>query len=132
MNEKKLKAIQVVIEQSVASAGLSALPTPGFETGKHAFLLSVNEISMCVRIANVYSGSKIGESEMKEVLLDTGLAISTGGGLAFIATQAGRGIVNEMLNFVPVVGWVIKGIIASSLSAMIGASFIAVAEEQWR
>jgi hypothetical protein len=131
MASKKRQAMWIVLQQASVSGGIAAMPTPGLEVGKHALLLSVNEIAMCVRIATVYAGRKVSEEDVKQLLIDGGVAFATGGGLAFLATQAGRGILNEILNFIPIIGWGIKALIAGSLTAIVGATFIGIADSYW-
>jgi len=53
----------------------------------------------------------------------------SGAGLAIVATKVGQTVVDEMLNFVPVVGWMIKGSLAGSTTASLGWAYLKVCEE---
>lgn len=119
---KRNKAVWAILQHSAMGGGAAALPTPGLETHKH-IALSANEIAMCVRIGSIYSESTLSKDKVKELLIDSGIAVSAGGGLAFVASKVGHGAVNEMLNFIPVIGWGIKGALASSLTATVGWAF---------
>jgi len=66
-----------------------------------------------------------------DLLKESGIAVVSGGTLAFVATKLGHATVNEMLNFVPVVGWGTKGILAGSLTAGVGWAFLKFCESRW-
>lgn len=127
---KKVDAIWVVVQHCVGSAGASAVPTPGAELPKNA-ALRANDIAMCVRIAYTYCGKKFSKEEVIELLKEAGIAVSVGGVLSVGAGAVGHAAVNEMLNFIPVVGWGIKAVLASSLCAGIGWAFIKFCESRF-
>jgi uncharacterized protein (DUF697 family) len=125
---KRNDAFWTIVQHSVVNGGLASVPTPGVETGKH-MMYSANEIAMCLRIAHIYIGPQIKEGDVKEMLVANGLAAGTGAGLAIVATKVGQTVVDEMLNFVPVVGWMIKGSLAGSITASLGWAFLKICEE---
>jgi len=127
---KKSQAVWTIVQHSVLGAGAAAIPTPGFETHKHV-ALSTNEIAMCVRIASIYAEIDFTIDEVKALLKESGFAVVSGGALAVVATKVGHGVVNEILNFVPVVGWGIKGILAGSLTTGVGWTFLKFSEARW-
>lgn len=124
---KKSKAVWAIVQHSAGGAGVAALPTPGLETHKHLGLMA-NEIGMCARIASIYAEIDVTKDEVKELLIEAGIAVSTGGGLALIATKVSHIAINEMLNFIPVIGWGIKATLASSVTASLGWAFVKFCE----
>jgi uncharacterized protein (DUF697 family) len=116
-------SVWVIVQHSVGGGGAAAIPTPGFETHKH-LALSTNEVTMCVRIASIYSGIDVSKDKVIELLKEAGIAVSIGGGLALVATKIGHGVLNELLNFIPIIGWGIKGVLAGSLTAGGGWAFL--------
>ena len=120
---KRNNAILAVIATTIGNAGGAAVPTPGLETGKHA-IFSAAEIAMCVTIYNIYFSENISKNEMKDFLVKNGIAVAGGGGLAFVATKAGHAAIAEMLNFVPVIGWGLKSVLAGSITASVGFACI--------
>lgn len=127
---KKSDAVWAIVQHSVLGAGAAAVPTPGIETHKH-IALSANEIAMCVRIASIYAELDFTKDEIRSLLKESGIAVAGGGGLAVVATKVGHGVVNEMLNFIPFVGWGIKGILAGSLTTGVGWAFLKFCEARW-
>lgn len=124
---KKTKAAWSIVRHSVLGGSAAAIPTPGFETHKHV-AMSVNEIAMCVDIARIYSEVNLSESKVQELLVEAGVAVVSGTGLAIVATKVGHGAVNELLNFIPFVGWGIKAALAGSLTAGVGWTFLKFCE----
>lgn len=125
LKEKRNRAVLTVIATTTANAGGAAVPTPGIETGKHA-VYSAAEIAMCVAIYNIYFSENISKDEIKEFLMKNGIATASGGSLAFVGTKLGHSAIAELLNFVPVIGWGIKAVLAGSITASIGMSCIGV------
>ncbi|MGJ3252304.1 MAG: hypothetical protein ACFE0J_14420 [Elainellaceae cyanobacterium] len=121
LTTKRNKAILAIIATTTANAGGAAVPTPGVETGKHA-VFSAAEIAMCVTIYNLYFSEDISKDGIKDFLIKNGIAVAGGGGLAFVGTKLGHAAVAEMLNFIPVIGWGIKAVLAGSITASIGFS----------
>ena len=124
---KRNKAIRTILKHSMGGGVTAAMPTPGFEMHK-CVALSGNEVAMCVGIGSIYAGRKLTKGEVKNILLDTGLAVVSGGGLALVATKIGHASINELLNFIPFFGWGVKGMLASSLTAGVGWAFLKACE----
>jgi uncharacterized protein (DUF697 family) len=119
LSNKRKNSILAIIAATLTNAGSAAVPTPGVETCKHV-VYSMVEIGLCVRIYNIYFSEKLSKAEMESFLVQNGLAMGGGGALAFVGVKAGHGAINEILNFVPVVGWATKGVLAGSITASIG------------
>ncbi|GBL12176.1 hypothetical protein MSj_03689 [Microcystis aeruginosa Sj] len=121
---KKMDAFWAIAQHSTGGAVLAFPPTPTMEGAKH-IALSANEITMCYRIANIYSTIHISKDDILGLLQEAGIA--TGGGvlLAYGATKAGHTVANEFLNFGGSIGWTAKSILALSLTATVGFSFLA-------
>jgi uncharacterized protein (DUF697 family) len=127
---KKSQAVWVVVQHSVGSFAASAVPTPTQEGPKN-IALRANDIAMCVRVASIHSGKELSKDGVTALLKEAGIAVGAGAGLSVAAGVIGHTAVNEMLNFVPVVGWGIKGVLASSLCGSIGFVFIKFCEERF-
>jgi hypothetical protein len=127
---KRLSAFWAVVQHSVGGGATATIPTPGVEIGKSA-ALGANEIVMCCRIASIYHKSEVGKDKVIEWLKEAGIAVGGGATLAVSATVVGRGLVYEILNVIPIAGWLLKGGIATSLTATVGCAFIAFCEERW-
>ena len=128
LTEKRNKSFVAIIGVVLGNGATAAFPTPGIETGKHVFY-SAAEIGLCVTIYNIYSTKSITKDGIKDFLIKNGVAVSSGGGLAFVGTQLGHGALAELLNFVPVVGWGIKAVLAGSITASIGLACLTVCHD---
>ncbi|MEL6442145.1 MAG: hypothetical protein AAFQ80_23235 [Cyanobacteria bacterium J06621_8] len=125
LTEKRNRSILAIIGCVIVNGGSAAVPTPALETGKHAAYSAV-EISLCVTIYNFYSSKSITKDGILDFLIKNGIASSSGGGLAFVGTKLGHSALAEMLNFVPIVGWGIKAVLAGSITASIGFACLTV------
>ncbi len=128
IQSKRKKAILAIIAAVLTNGCGAAIPTPGVETCKHLAYSAV-EITLCISIYNIYFDKKLSQSEIKDFLIDNGIATASGTGLAYVGTKAGHSAVSELLNFVPVVGWGIKGILAGSITSTIGIACMQVCHE---
>ncbi len=127
---KKTQAAWVIVQHTAVNAVASGVPTPGLEIHKHV-ALSSSEIAMCVRIASIYSGIEMSKDRIEDLLKEAGIAVAAGAGLAVAATTIGHGVVDELLNWIPVVGWAIKGTLAGSLTVGVGVAFVKFCEERY-
>ncbi len=120
-NEKRALAVGAIIAACVGNGVAASAPTPGFETHKH-IVYSAAEITLCVTIYNIYFSQKASQAEVKKFLIEHGIAVSSGGGLAFVGTKIGHIAIAEVMNWVPVIGWGVKGLLAGSITGSIGIS----------
>ena len=123
---KRTEAISAIALQVVIAGGIGAVPAPGLETFKH-IPLSANEIALCMRIARIY-GQDLTDSEVKDLLIQMGIGGAAGAGLAYGATKLGHAAVDELLNFIPIVGPGIKATLAGSITAAVGWAFMEFCE----
>nr|DAN25957.1 MAG TPA: hypothetical protein [Caudoviricetes sp.] len=119
---KKTKAAWAIIQHSTGAALIEFPPTIGIETTKEVPLLA-NEITMCIRIAQIYTGEKYSKAKIISLLKEAGIAAGFAGGGAVIAAKVGKAAVKELINFAGPIGWGIKGLVGGSLTAGIGISF---------
>lgn len=120
---KFTESVWIIIQHSLAAAALELPPTPGFETEKE-IPLAANEITMCIRIAKVFSGLEYSKDFIKELLKEAGIATGSAISGAYIASKAGKGLVKELLNLGGPIAWAAKSLVGGSLTASIGVSFM--------
>lgn len=128
IQSKRNKALLAITGAVLANGCGAAIPTPGVETCKHLAYSGV-EITLCITIYNIYFDTKLSKSEIKDFLVDNGIVTASGTGLAYIGTKAGHSAISELLNFVPVVGWGVKGILAGSITSAIGIACMQACHE---
>lgn len=119
LRRKRKNAILAITTCTIGNGAGAAVPTPGAESCKH-LVYSAVEVGLCLRIHNIYFEEELNKEDIEDWLLSNGLAVTGGGGLAFVGTKVGHAAINEVLNFVPVIGWGIKGALAGSITASIG------------
>jgi uncharacterized protein (DUF697 family) len=124
---KRTDALAAVLQHAVGNGGVAAVPTPGVETGKH-LIYSGNEIAMCLRIGHIYFGSHLTADDVREMLVNNGLAASTGAGLAVVGTKIGQTVTDEVLNVFGPVGWAFKAVLCGSITASLGWAFVKICE----
>jgi len=126
---KRNKALWVIAQHAVGSAGLAAVPTPFAKGHNHAVVISLNELALCVRIAEIYAERSVTKNEVTQWLIDFSLATVTGGGLAFVGTKVGHALATELLHLIPGVGWVIKASVAAGITVTVELGFLAACEK---
>jgi hypothetical protein len=72
-------------------------------------------------IYNIYFDDDIDVDGVREMLIEAGLVTAIGGGLAYGGVKATEAILAEMLNWVPVIGWITSGAITASVTLTVGA-----------
>jgi len=115
---KKDAAAAVIKQATVVASGIGAVPIPIAD----AALLVPNQVAMIARITAIYGLPR----SRARALSMAGSAILTGG-----ATYAGRYVATHLLRFLPggiVVGSVISGTVAATLTRAIGLAWVRVCE----
>jgi uncharacterized protein (DUF697 family)/GTP-binding protein EngB required for normal cell division len=115
---KKDAAAAVIKQATVVASGIGAVPIPVAD----AALLVPNQVAMIARITAIYGLPR----SRARALSIAGTAILTGG-----ATFAGRYVATHLLRFLPggiVVGSVISGTVAATLTRTIGFAWVKVCE----
>ncbi len=115
---KKDAAAAVIKQATVVASGIGTVPIPVAD----AALLVPNQIAMIARVTAIYGLP----SSRARALSMAGSAIFTGG-----ATYAGRYVATHLLRYLPggiVVGSVISGTVAATLTRAIGFAWLKVCE----
>jgi hypothetical protein len=55
------------------------------------------------------------------MLLEMGLVAAVGGAVVYGSIKATEGVIHEVLNWIPVIGWAAKGVITGSVTLTVGA-----------
>lgn len=127
MSHKRHKAFWAIVEQAIVGGSIAIVPVPGVGIQRQV-ALGINEISLCARIAQIYAERRVSEGEIVQMLGDAGIAVVSGSGLALAATKIGQLVIDDLLNWLPIVGWGIKGMLATSLTALVGCTFLGICE----
>jgi hypothetical protein len=120
LNKKRKKVLYTLLGGAATTGVTSGTPTPGFEAPKQA-AIAIGDIALMAGIYNIYFDDDIGTDGVKSMLIEAGLVTAVGGGLAYGGVKATEAILAEILNWVPVIGWITSGVITASVTLTVGA-----------
>jgi uncharacterized protein (DUF697 family) len=106
--DEKIKCNAIIHSASVATGAMGVIPIGPADT----LMITPTQIGMIVSLGVVFN-IRVSENLAKSIL----------GGLAL--SVAGRAVAATILNFIPVVGWAIKGGTAAALTEAIGWTAVA-------
>jgi hypothetical protein len=118
--KKRKKALYALLGAAATAGAASASPTPGLEVPKQAGVM-IGDVALMAGIYNVYFEDDIGVAEVKNMLMELGFVTAVTGGLAYGSVKITEAILSEMLNWVPMLGWVTSGAITASVTLTVGA-----------
>jgi hypothetical protein len=84
------------------------------------------------RIYDIYFDEDIGAEEVARMLMQTGLATTVAGGLAYGAVKVTEALLSEVLNRVPGLGWIISGTITASVTLTVGSLWLWMCDTAFR
>jgi len=84
-------------------------------------LLAVSDVLMYGTIWKIYFEEDLAQKELLEILAELGLVTVTATGAAYLVAEATSAIAREIADWLGPSGWGVSAIIASSLTATIGA-----------
>jgi uncharacterized protein (DUF697 family) len=120
---KRKKALYALLGAAATTGAASASPTPGLEVPKQASI-AIGDVVLMASIYNVYFDDDIGIETVKSMLTELGFVTAVSGGLAYGGIKATEAILSEVLNWVPVIGWVASGVITASVTLTVGVLWL--------
>jgi uncharacterized protein (DUF697 family) len=118
-SKERRRIIQILLGAAAANGGLSAAPTPGVE-GPKQVAIGLADVLVFSGIYQAYFDKELDEQSLQSLLMDTGVAVAVGGGFAYVSIKLGESVLAEILNFVPIVGWLVSGAITASMTVTFG------------
>jgi uncharacterized protein (DUF697 family) len=106
--DEKVKCNAIIHTASVATGAMGIIPIGPADT----LMITPTQITMIISLGAVFN-IRVTESVAKSIL--SGLALGI----------AGRFVASTLLNFIPIVGWIIKGGTAAGLTEAIGWAAVA-------
>jgi hypothetical protein len=120
LRKKRKKVLYALLGAAATTGVASGTPTPGLEAPKQA-AIAIGDVVLMASIYNIYFDDDIDADGIKDMLIEAGLVAAIGGGLAYGGVKATEAILAEVLNWVPVIGWVLSGVITASVTLTVGA-----------
>jgi hypothetical protein len=130
-NKKRKKSLSALLGGAAATGTGSATPTPGLEAPKQA-AIAVADVALMASVYTIYFDEDIGVQGVKDMLMEMGLVITVGGGLAYGGVKATEALLSEVLNWVPVIGWVTSGVITASVTLTVGCLWLWACDTAFR
>lgn len=131
LDEKYAEALLRVIQTSVGTTLTAAVPTPALELSK-ALGIAVADAWMFWDIYRIYYDEPLSAERLAELLGLAGIIVFSGGVVSYAAFKVGQALISEVLNFVPVAGWLISATITGSTTLTLGLVWLAVVEGWYR
>lgn len=120
------------IGQTMLGTGLAAaVPTPALELTKNIGIAAA-DAWMFYDIYRIYYDERLSAKRLRELLGDAGVIVMTGGVVSYGALKVSQGVMNEFLNAVPLVGWVVAGTMTGASTLTIGLAWQTYIEAQYR
>ena len=120
LGKKRLEAAWTIAGYATDGGAVSVAATPGIEVPKQ-LLLAVSDVLMYGTIWKIYFEEDLTQKELLEILAELGLVTVTATGAAYLVAEATSAIAREIADWLGPSGWGVSAIIASSLTATIGA-----------
>jgi len=120
LGKKRLEAAWTIAGYATGGGAVSVAATPGIEVPKQ-LLLAVSDVLMYGTIWKIYFEEDLTQKELLEILAELGLVTVTATGAAYLVAEATSAIAREIADWLGPSGWGVSAIIASSLTATIGA-----------
>ena len=119
---RRKKALWLILGAAGATGGAATTPTTGMEIPKQA-AVGLGDAVLLGSIYNVYFDEEPDRESVMEMLKEAGVVLAVGGGFAYGTVKLTEAVLGEVLNFVPVVGWLVSGTITASVTATVGLLF---------
>ena len=128
----KRKKVSIAILATVFGSGLvTATPTPDIEISKQVFLTIAN-VAMCAIVWNIYFDEELSKKDVMSILLDLLVVTVISAFTAYIAAKGITALINDITNWLGVVGWLVIGVIASLATSLLGVCWASYCDDLYR
>lgn len=131
LNGKRIEAMLCILGAAGVGGFTTFAPTPTIEVPKQV-VLGFADIAMCLLIWKIYFKEKLSEKELLEAMGNAGLIALAAGGTGYVIAKGASGLLHEVLNAGILPGWIISGAIAASGTALLGAAWMWVCDQQYQ
>jgi hypothetical protein len=123
LSKKRRKALWALLGGAGTTGASAVVPTPGLEIPKQAVIGAADAV-LLASIYNIYYEESIESQEVKGMLLEMGLVGSASVVTAYASVKAAEGMIHEVLNWFPGLGWIAKGLITGSVTSSVGTLWL--------
>jgi hypothetical protein len=124
---KRTRTLLTIGAAALGTGGVSAAPTIGAEVPKQG-VIAIGDLVMCTKIYEIWFDERVTTEQLRDILIDAGLASAAGGILVYGGVKLTEGLLAEALNLLGPIGWGISGTITGSVTCLVGLTFWAFCE----
>lgn len=128
----KRKQVSIAILAAVFGTGVvTATPTPNLEISKQVFLTIAN-VAMCALVWNIYFDEELSKKDIISILLDLSIVTVISAFTAYVTAKGITALINDITNWLGVIGWVVIGIIAGLATSLLGIGWASYCDDLYR
>ncbi|MDJ0686949.1 MAG: hypothetical protein QNJ41_00410 [Xenococcaceae cyanobacterium MO_188.B32] len=128
----KRKQVSIAILATVFGTGVvTATPTPNLEISKQVFLTIAN-VAMCALVWNIYFDEELSKKDIISILLDLSIVTVISAFTAYVTAKGITALINDITNWLGVIGWVVIGIIAGLATSLLGIGWASYCDDLYR
>lgn len=127
IERRRADAILRVTQNALATTLAAAVPTPALELSKELGI-ALADAWMFWDVYKIYYNDELSADRLADLLGKAGVIVATGGVVGYGAIRLSQGLVTEILNTVPIAGWILSGLMAGSTSFSLGMFWLAFVE----
>ena len=131
IERKRAEAMLRITRTAFGTALGGAVPTPALEFAKEIGIAAADAWLM-YDIYRIYNDEPLDFSRLQDTLGTAGMIVLTGGAVSYISLRIGQGVLNEVLNAVPFLGWSLRGIMTGATTVTVGIAWLAFVEDSYR
>jgi hypothetical protein len=129
--KKRRKSLCKLVIPVIGEFLIMTTPKPGLEAASEV-ILSAADIAIFFDIWVLYFDEELDEIKLEILLKEMGMTTLLGSIAAFLTAKLANAFTGEASNFVPVVGWLVEGLIASTITLISGILWINFCETVYR
>lgn len=128
---KRVEALTLISGASLGTAATASAPTPTLEAPKQLGIVAV-DAGLCYGLAKIYFGKKFSEEDMEDTFRELTTTVGVGLLAGYGITKLVEAMLAEGLNFIPLAGWALSGVITGTVTGLVGLWFWVGCERAYR
>lgn len=128
LNKKRKKAALAILAVAAGSGVVIAIPISSGEIPKQVFM-TVAAVAMYTVIWDIYFDEELSQKDIKSILVDLGLITLISAGTAYITAKGATALISDITNWLGAIGWGVVGIIAGSVTGLLGVAWASYCDD---
>jgi len=131
IERKRTQAMFRITRTAVGTSIGGAVPVPALELAKEIGIAAA-DAALMYDIYRIYNDEPLSGARLREMLGTAGVIVLTGGAISYISLRVGQGVLNELLNAFPLLGWVLRGLMTGATTVTVGLAWMTLVEDAYR